>query len=122
MKRLCALMLCALLGAVTAVAPALACATKRELVQRIAAEAPGIAVAVIDGDAADALAIGIAQFTGGSVPAGGEYALIDLPESRLTYVVRFSGGCATHHGRFPTALVHRWIAGLAVEGERHAGR
>lgn len=94
------------------------CATKADLAQRLAIELPDAGVSLAEGDAADKVAIGIAQRTGAAVPAGGEYLLIDLPNGQLTYVIRFAGGCATHRGSFATELVRGWLAGRSAEGER----
>ncbi len=95
---------------------AAACATKEDLTQRLALELPSAAVTVAEGAAAEKIAIGIAQRTGAAVPTGGDYVLIDLPDGRLTYIVRFAEGCATHHGSFATDLVRGWLAGRSAEG------
>ena len=104
--------------AVFATPAAAACATMEDLTQRLATELPDAGVTLAEGEAADKVAIGIAQRTGAAVPAGGDYLLIDLPNGQLTYVVRFAGGCATHHGSFATELVRGWLAGRSAEGER----
>lgn len=97
---------------------AVACATKEDLTQRLATELPAAGVTLAEGAAAVRIAIGIAQRTGAAVPAGGDYLLVDLPDGRLTYVVRFAAGCATHHGSFATELVRSWLAGRSAEGGR----
>lgn len=115
MKLCRATALCAWILAMAAGAPALACATKEDLLAQLALDLPGAAPAVVSGAAAERIALGIAALVGDSVPAGGNFALVDLPRARLTYVVRFAGGCATHHGRFPTALVQSWLGNAARE-------
>lgn len=122
MMRMRAATLCVLLFAIPIAFPAKACVTKAELAQRVATADPAAHMAIVQGEAAQKIAIGIAQLTGAAVPAGGDYVLVDLVESELTYVVRFAEGCATHHGRFPTILVQSWITGLAVKDKRDDGR
>ena len=101
-----------------AASTAVACTTKEDLMLRLDRELPMADVAVAEADLAEKVAIGIAQRTGSAVPAGGDYLLVDLPDERLTYVVRFAGGCATHHGAFATELVRSWIVGRSVEAGR----
>lgn len=117
MKLVYAVALCALPFVLVATASATACATKADLLQQVGLDNPQTGVVIVDGEMAARVARGIARHIDGAVPAGGDYALIHLPQSGLTYVVRFDDGCATHHGRFPTALVEAWLSG-ALEGSR----
>lgn len=117
MKFVSVVALCLLPHTVAATAPAAACATKADLLRQVELDIPETVVAIVSGDMAARVARGIARHTGEAVPAGGDYALVPLPQSGLTYVVRFGSGCATHHGRFPMALVGAWLSG-AAEGAR----
>jgi len=60
---------------------------------------------------ASRLRSGISALVGQQVPAGGQYLLAHVPGTLTSYVVRFQGGCATHHGRFPRELVRAWLDG-----------
>lgn len=106
--------LCAALIATLASPPASACATAEEVARRLSETWPGSRIEYVEGAVAAAVRDGIAQITGSAIPAGGVFALVDVPGSELTYVIRFADGCATHHGRFPRWLARGWIAGLAA--------
>lgn len=113
MKQSLAKALGALMLLAAANSAAWACATKDELIDQLAHAIPNATLTMVGEMAAARMAVGIAALIGGEVQVGGEYALIDLPASQQTYVVRFAGGCATHQGRFPSALVQGWLSGAA---------
>lgn len=114
-RRPLAIALCAALLVSAIGFAALACTTTEDVVRGLAELWPGSKVERVDGAEAEAVRDGVAQVTGGALAPGGIFALVDVPDTELTYVVRFVDGCATHHGRFPRSLVRGWIAGLAAE-------
>jgi hypothetical protein len=108
--------LCALSFALAFTGPAMACATKDELIEQLAAEVPEARIIFAAGEAAIRIRDGIGTVLGQRIAADGEFFLIDLPRAEVTYVVRFALGCATHQGRFPTHLVQDWLAVSAGSG------
>ena len=68
-------------------------------------------IRIVDDPLASQLRAGISALVGQQVPAGGQYLLAHVPGTMTSYVVRFEGGCATHHGRFPHELVRIWLEG-----------
>lgn len=111
--RTCAFAVCALLTAFPTGA-ATACATAADIAARIERVNPDASVALVEGPAAARITAGIASVTGDEPAPGGDYLLAAAPGAALTYVVRIEGGCATHHGRFPSRLVEIWMNGQAA--------
>lgn len=87
------------------------CATIESVTEQIRRDAPEADIRVIAGAPASRVRTGISALVGRRVPEGGSYLIARLPEAPTSYVVRFGGGCATHHGRFPERLLRAWIDG-----------
>jgi len=115
MRAFCAalrgLLVLTALGAICAPVEAKACATTESVAMQIRQESPGAEIRLVDGVQASRLQIGISALIGQRVPSGGQYLLVHVPGALTSYIVRFEGGCATHHGRFPDELVRAWLEG-----------
>lgn len=98
-------------GALCGPAPAAACATIQSVAAEIQQESPEVTIRIFGDRMAGKLRAGISILVGQDVPLGGEYLLADFPGAKTSYIVRFEGGCATHHGRFPNELVQAWLEG-----------
>lgn len=98
-------------GAVWAPAGATACATVESVSVQIHRQIASVEIRIVGDLLADRLRAGISALVGRQIPSGGQYLLAHVPGALTSYVVRFEGGCATHHGRFPHELVHIWLGG-----------
>lgn len=87
------------------------CATIERVTDEVRRGMPEAEIRLVSGPAAARLDAGIAALVREPVPAGGSYLIARPPEALVSYVVRFVGGCATHHGRFPEQLLRRWLDG-----------
>lgn len=105
----------ALLGAMCASTAAEACTTTEMIATQIRQENPSVEIRLVDDPLATRLQIGISALVGQQVPSGGQYLLAHLPGALTSYVVRFEGGCATHHGRFSHELVRAWLEGSSAQ-------
>ena len=97
--------------ALTAGASAQSCATMDDLTEQIRQGIPNAEITRITGEAAARVRAGISSLVGQQVPEGGTYLIAAGPGALTDYIVRFVGGCATHHGRFPDRLVRAWLDG-----------
>ena len=88
-----------------------ACSTTESITVQILRESPSSRIRLVDGALASRLQIGISALIGRQVPLGGQYLLAHVPGALTSYIVRFEGGCATHHGRFSHELVRAWLEG-----------
>lgn len=101
----------ALWGVMSAPVGATACATAEGVSAQIRRQNAGAEVRIVGDSLAMRLRAGISALVGQQVPTGGQYLLAHVPGTLTSYVVRFEGGCATHHGRFPRELVRVWLEG-----------
>lgn len=97
-----------------AAADATACATAESASEQIRGQSASAEIRIVDDPLADRLRAGISALVGQPVPAGGRYLVAQVPGALTSYVVRFEGGCATHHGRFHRELVRTWLEGRPV--------
>ena len=88
-----------------------ACATAENVSAQIRRQSASAEIRIIDDSLVSRLRAGISALVEQQVPAGGQYLLAHVPGTLTSYVVRFEGGCATHHGRFPRDLVRIWLEG-----------
>jgi len=105
------LLVLAVLGAICTPVEAKACRTADSIAMQVRQESPDAEIRLVDGVQASRLQIGISALIGQQVPLGGQYLLVHVPGAVTSYIVRFEGGCATHHGRFSHALVRAWLEG-----------
>jgi hypothetical protein len=108
------LLVFALWGATWAPVGAADCATAESVSAQIRRRSASVEIHIIGDALASQLRAGISALVGQQVPAGGQYLLADVPGTLTSYVVRFEGGCATHHGRFPRELVRAWLEGSSA--------
>lgn len=101
----------ALWGVMCAPVEATACATAESVSAQIRRQSASVEIRIVGDPLASRLRAGISVLIGQQVPTGGEYLLAHVPGTPTSYVVRFEGGCATHHGRFPRELVRVWLEG-----------
>jgi hypothetical protein len=105
------LLVFALWGVTCVPVGATACATAESVSAQIRRQSAGVEIHIVADPLASQLRAGISALVGQQVPAGGQYLLAHVPGTLTSYVVRFEGGCATHHGRFPRELVRAWLDG-----------
>ena len=107
-------LLSAMLGIWLAFGPAPAaadCVTTQNVADRILAESPDAEVTLYEGAKAQRITDGISSMVSATVTPGGSFLVATAPGSPTSYIVLFVGGCASNHGRFPAALVDRWLNG-----------
>ena len=98
-------------GVTCAPVAATACATAESVSAQIRRQDTSVEMRIVGDPLASRLRAGISALVGQQVPPGGQYLLAHVPGTSTSYVVRFEGGCATHHGRFPRELVRVWLDG-----------
>jgi hypothetical protein len=108
---LCSILASVLWAAMCAPAGAGVCATAENVSAQIRQQSASAEIRIIDDSLVSRLRTGISALVGQQVSAGGQYLLAHVPGTLTSYVVRFEGGCATHHGRFPRELVRIWLEG-----------
>lgn len=101
----------ALWGVTCVPAGATACATVESVSAQIRRQSASVEIHLVGDPLASQLRAGISALVGQQVPAGGQYLIAQVHGALTSYVVRFEGGCATHHGRFPPELVRVWLDG-----------
>lgn len=101
----------ALWGVTSVPVEATACATAESVSAQIRRQSASVEMHIVGDLLAGQIRAGISALVGQQVPAGGQYLLAHVPGTLTSYVVRFEGGCATHHGRFPRELVRAWLGG-----------
>lgn len=104
----------AVLGAMCVLTEAKPCTATETIATQIRQESPSLEPWFVGDPPASRLRMGISALVGQQVPSGGRYLLAHVPGTVTSYVVRFEGGCATHHGRFPRELVRAWLEGSAA--------
>lgn len=109
-----AVLVFAALGVTTVPTVAAACTTTESLVGQIRQASPDVDIRHVKEPSATRVRAGISALIGQQVPMGGQYLIAHALGSSTSYVVRFEGGCATHHGRFPHDLVRTWLEGSPV--------
>jgi hypothetical protein len=88
-----------------------ACTTSETIATQIRQESPDVEIRLVGDPLASRLQAGISALVGEQVPSGGQYLVAHAAGSLTSYIVRFEGGCATHHGRFTHELVRAWLEG-----------
>jgi hypothetical protein len=101
----------ALWGVMCAPVGATACVTVEDVSALVRRQSASVEIRIVGDPLASRLQAGISALVGQQFPAGGQYLLAQVPGTLTSYVVRFEGGCATHHGRFPRELVRIWLEG-----------
>lgn len=105
------LLILALWSAIYAPAGATTCATAESISAQLRWQSASVEIRIVGDPMASRLRAGISALVGQHAPIGGQYLLAHVPGTSTSYVVRFDGGCATHHGRFPRELVRIWLEG-----------
>jgi hypothetical protein len=105
------LLVLALWGVTCAPAGATACATAESVSAHIRRQSASAEIRIVGDPLASGIRAGISALVGQQVPTGGQYLVAHVPGTSTSYVVRFAGGCATHHGRFPRELLRAWLEG-----------